>query len=207
MAQTTGHPLAKLLLAKLAEHANDNGVCHPSKELIAHDTEMAPSSVYKYLKLLNERKLAIPVEIEKTDQRTGRRYKVQGYQLAVSNLRSDPPRGNQSSSGQKYTPPRGRQFPRGRNANNEPSFEPSLKAVAFVAPLLTQRVEQLRREMGSHFDAYFQEARFEEEGPTIVVRSEMIRDWVNGKYIHLVHSALGPTCSVIAAEADLPTSD
>ncbi len=54
MKQLTGSPAAKLVLAKLADNANEQGLCWPSIDLIVEHTELAQSTVYKHLAKLEE---------------------------------------------------------------------------------------------------------------------------------------------------------
>ena len=50
--QVTGSPMAKLVLVKLADRADEDGECFPSIELIAHETEMAERTVRRHLDAL-----------------------------------------------------------------------------------------------------------------------------------------------------------
>jgi len=48
-AARVGHPGRKLVLLKLSDNANDEGVCWPSKNRVAQETELSTSSVKRYL--------------------------------------------------------------------------------------------------------------------------------------------------------------
>lgn len=49
-----GNPLRKLILIKLADQANDEGVCWPSYETIAHHCEITRRSVINHIKQLEK---------------------------------------------------------------------------------------------------------------------------------------------------------
>lgn len=44
-----GHPGKKLVLLKLADFSNDEGICWPSRRRLAEDTELSESSIKRYL--------------------------------------------------------------------------------------------------------------------------------------------------------------
>ena len=72
--QSVGSPMAKLVLLKLADHADEAGECFPSIERIATDTEMNERSVRRHLEVLEAAGLI--------DRRTRGRGKV--YRLNVA---------------------------------------------------------------------------------------------------------------------------
>jgi DNA-binding MarR family transcriptional regulator len=49
-----GNPLAKLIFLKLADHANDDGICWPSIRRIAEDAECDERTVRRRLRHLEE---------------------------------------------------------------------------------------------------------------------------------------------------------
>jgi len=51
-AARVGNPGRKLVLLKLADNANDHGICWPSAAHIANDTELSRDSVKRHLKVL-----------------------------------------------------------------------------------------------------------------------------------------------------------
>ena len=67
--QRTGSPARKLLLLVLANYADENGVCWPSQETLANDTEQSVDTVQR-----NAKKLAAAglVTIERRERKGGR---------------------------------------------------------------------------------------------------------------------------------------
>lgn len=51
-AARVGHPGRKLVLLKLADNANDQGICWPSMAHIAHETELSRDSVKRHIAVL-----------------------------------------------------------------------------------------------------------------------------------------------------------
>lgn len=49
-AARVGNPSRKLVLLKLADNANDDGICWPSAARIAHDTELSRDTVKRHIK-------------------------------------------------------------------------------------------------------------------------------------------------------------
>jgi hypothetical protein len=133
MKQITGSPAAKLVLAKLADNANEQGLCWPSIELIIEHTELGQSTVYKHLAKLEELGLIRPIDI------TVRGAPLKGFQLSVPEANRDiPPRGKHKTSiprgGNDFPPdektslPAGKTIPSGGTAyKDEPSVEPSVE--------------------------------------------------------------------------------
>ncbi|HEX4302849.1 MAG TPA: helix-turn-helix domain-containing protein [Rhizomicrobium sp.] len=127
MKQHTGSPAAKLVLVKLADNANEQGVCWPSIDLMVSHTELAQSTVYKHLAALESMGLIVPTEIVRKGQ------VVKAYQLTLPEENSEaiPPRGISKRSG-KTIPPDGipspldgKTIPPGGMHIEEPSIEPS----------------------------------------------------------------------------------
>lgn len=52
LSQTTGSPTSKLVLIKLADNANDEGMCYPSYQLISQHTELSKRSIMDHIKKL-----------------------------------------------------------------------------------------------------------------------------------------------------------
>ena len=75
--QTTGAARRKLLLLALATYADRIGVCWPSQETLARDTEQSVDTVQRQLEVLEKLKL---VERERMPKRRGQwqghRYKL-----------------------------------------------------------------------------------------------------------------------------------
>jgi len=64
--QRTGSPISKLVLLKLADNANDEGICWPALETIADHTELSRRTVQDHLNRLEGMGL-ITVEIRRAD--------------------------------------------------------------------------------------------------------------------------------------------
>ncbi|MEI9995111.1 MAG: helix-turn-helix domain-containing protein [Rhizomicrobium sp.] len=125
MKQLTGSPAAKLVLAKLADNANEQGLCWPSIDLIVEHTELAQSTVYKHLAKLEELGLIKSTEI------TVRGEPVKGFQLTVPGFEEKiPPRRKTKDAvlpGGIVSPPHGNSaLPGGILYKEEPSLEPSV---------------------------------------------------------------------------------
>lgn len=130
MKQITGSPAAKLVLAKLADNSNEQGICWPSIDLIVRHTELAQSTVYKHLAALEELGLISPIDIVvKGDLR-------KAFQLAIETVEIPPDGKNKKRippGGKAEIPPDGTDFPSGREQippdgipyKEEPSLEPS----------------------------------------------------------------------------------
>jgi DNA-binding transcriptional ArsR family regulator len=80
MEQRTGSPVAKLVLVKLADNANEQGICWPSVPLIMQHTELSERAVRKHLRALE---LAGLISVEKQSQNGHQTANV--YRLAVPN--------------------------------------------------------------------------------------------------------------------------
>jgi len=60
--QTLGDPEAKLLLLKLADQANDDGVCWPSQRTLERSTELSVRTIQRRQGYLVERGLLVVIE-------------------------------------------------------------------------------------------------------------------------------------------------
>ena len=128
MRQRTGSPAAKLVLAKLADNSNEQGLCWPSIELLVEHTELGQSTVYKHLALLEELQLIRPV-----DHIIAHGVVLKAFQLNIANASEKiPPRGKQKQvknaipPGGKTSPPAGISVPPAGMHIEEPSSEPSV---------------------------------------------------------------------------------
>jgi hypothetical protein len=127
MKQHTGSPAAKLVLVKLADNANEQGVCWPSIDLMVSHTELAQSTVYKHLAALEAMGLILPTEIMRKGQ------VVKAYQLTLPEENSEAitPRGISKRPGKTIppdgiaSPPDGKTIPPSGMHIEEPSIEPS----------------------------------------------------------------------------------
>lgn len=75
-----GNPLRKLILIKLADQANDQGVCWPSYETIAHHCEAGRRSVINHIKQLEKDGF---LRIEKTYDKETKQNKSNRYHLTI----------------------------------------------------------------------------------------------------------------------------
>jgi DNA-binding transcriptional MocR family regulator len=82
--QTTGSARRKLLLLALANYADKNGVCWPSQETLARDTEQSVDTVQRQLDVLERQKR---IQRERMPKRRGQ---WQGHRYKLS-LQTDPP--------------------------------------------------------------------------------------------------------------------
>jgi len=132
MEQHTGSPAAKLVLAKLADNANEQGFCWPSIELLIEHTELGQSTVYKHLTALEG--LGLIKALDALHPEHG--YAIKAFQIAVPEAWQEiPPRGKRKGAippGGKSIPPRGNKIPGGGKTippggipyKDEPSIEP-----------------------------------------------------------------------------------
>src|SRR6266567_4637367 len=88
MRQTTGSAGRKLLLLALANYADENGVCWPSQETLARDTEQSLDTVQRQLAALEKLKLLARVRMPK------RRGQWQGHRYTLSPQAGVAPQGH-----------------------------------------------------------------------------------------------------------------
>lgn len=132
MKQRTGSPAAKLVLAKLADNSNEEGLCWPSIDLLVEHTELGQSTVYKHLAALEEVGLITSVP---NFMRNG--VNLKAYQLTIPQEEEQIPPGGKVEKPKKAIPPKGNEIPPGGNdvlpagtpyieePSSEPSVEPS----------------------------------------------------------------------------------
>lgn len=77
-----GNPLRKLVLLKLADQANDEGLCWPSYETVAKACEVDRRSVIRHIKKLEEDGF---LRVEKVYDKEAKKNKSNRYHLTVSN--------------------------------------------------------------------------------------------------------------------------
>jgi hypothetical protein len=77
LSQTTGAARRKLLLLALANYADETGVCWPSQETLARDTEQSVDTVQRQLDVLEQLKLL------KRERMPKRRGQWQGYHYTL----------------------------------------------------------------------------------------------------------------------------
>lgn len=115
LEQETGSPTRKLVLLKLADQANDNGYCWPSKETIARHCEVHKKTVQK---LIAELEGLGYLSIQ--HRRDGTTNLSNAYYLHWGVGAQDSQGGLQHSQGWEHTTPRV-----GAQDSPEPSEEPS----------------------------------------------------------------------------------
>ena len=76
-----GNPLRKLVLLKLADQANDDGLCWPSYETIAKACEVDRRSVIRHIKKLEEDSF---LRIEKVYDKEAKKNKSNRYHLTIA---------------------------------------------------------------------------------------------------------------------------
>ena len=76
-----GNPLRKLVLLKLADQANDEGLCWPSYETIAKACEVDRRSVIRHIKKLEEDSF---LRIEKVYDKEAKKNKSNRYHLTIA---------------------------------------------------------------------------------------------------------------------------
>lgn len=87
--QKTGSPISKLVLLKLADNANDEGICWPSLETIAAHTELSRRTVQDHLARLEAMgKIAIEERKAETGASLANRYRLL---MAVEGAAAAPP--------------------------------------------------------------------------------------------------------------------
>lgn len=77
-----GNPLRKLVLLKLADQANDDGLCWPSYETVAKACEVDRRSVIRHIKKLEEDGF---LRIERVYDKKAKKNKSNRYHLTISN--------------------------------------------------------------------------------------------------------------------------
>jgi len=192
MEQITGSPAAKLVLVKLADNANEEGLCWPSVGLIVRHTELSERTVREHLRGLAENGL---VEVQARVTAKGQASNV--YQLNVPRQVNVRPLAATAPSPRSSRTPSLRQSHRRPAAAagpiEEPSIEPSLNPVPIVPHALTARAERLCQAIGkTKFDAWFGDVEFIEGSPVLVVAPSLCkRNWIAEKYFAELTRAFG----------------
>jgi hypothetical protein len=89
--QTTGAARRKVLLLALANYADENGVCWPSQETLARDTEQSVDTVQRQLNVLEKLK---HIQRERMPKRRGQ---WQGHRYKLPLQTDPPPRGQNAA--------------------------------------------------------------------------------------------------------------
>jgi len=195
--QATGSPLAKAVLARLAEHANaEKAQAWPSVGRIARDTEMSARSVIRYLAQLERMGLiTITARIEGAGQTSN---------LYTLNL---PPPDRQTEGGDTQSVPlrhRGRGPVTARQTHiDEPSIEPSMNLPAGVAAACAAGARRLADDLGEEkFLAWFGDAIIE-PGPPVTIRagSSIKARWMTQKFHSPLARAFGRDVVILAEGA------
>lgn len=120
MRQTTGAARRKLLLLALATYADPNGVCWPSQETLARDTEQSVDSIQRQLDVLEKLKLLNRSRMPK------RRGQWQGHRYQL------PLQGDRLPKGQNAA--RSRELRPGQTAKSTPAGPHSLRPKPSIEP-------------------------------------------------------------------------
>jgi hypothetical protein len=127
-----GNPIRKLILLKLADCANDEGVCWPSHDTIAKHAECSRKSVIRHMKVLEDSGM-----ISTSNQYRSNLQETNIYQLK---LRCD----NESTAG-TLSPVAGTMCPEVRTeSHTEPIKEPVIEPVSPVKAKPTKKLTKLQ---------------------------------------------------------------
>ena len=198
MRQVTGSPPCKLVLAKLADNAGDDGLAWPSIALITQHTELGQSTVYRHLAALQAKGLIEPTKIT-VHPGTSRAYTCDGWQLNVPaewrilGGRKTPAKGKSGPVAAKAIPVAGRPY------KEEPSLEPSMNPHSVAAPAFQARVDALRVAIGDQAYAdWFSDSEFFDSDPVrIVVPREFKRIRIKERFWDKVARVFGDDVLVL----------
>lgn len=87
--QVTGKTLSKFILMMLADRSNDEGVCWPSVERLARETEMSERSVVRHIASLEELGLLTVLRRNKGKEKKSNVYQLMIPEVTESHPRSD----------------------------------------------------------------------------------------------------------------------
>ena len=126
--QTTGAARRKVLLLALANYADETGVCWPSQETLARDTEQSVDTVQRQLDVLEKLKL---IQRERMPKRRGQ-WQGHRYKLALQTIQAlkgqNAVRFRDLRSGQAAISALTRPQSLRLKPSIEPSYEPSPKS-------------------------------------------------------------------------------
>lgn len=202
--QSCRSPVAKLILVKLADNANEEGYCWPSVALIVKHTGLSERAVRANLGSLEEDGL---IRIE--TRMTAHRGQISNaYQLAVSRADDASPAGGAGGrTSTVQTPPAPHAGPACTARTpirtvNEPAVNlPTWTQTGSDAPSMKARIAALRTELGKNFDAWFQEAKFSEGSPlAILLPNSFKANWVRGHFSGAIERVLGEDVVILAAD-------
>lgn len=125
MKSKLGNPIRKLVLIKLADNANDDGICWPSYRHIADQCEIDRKTAIRHVEWLEENKF-LSKQYRKDDER-GNKSNV--YRIDIASGTAHLGSQNTQPSGAESPPPSGTESPRTSN-----SFEPINEPVNYIAP-------------------------------------------------------------------------
>jgi len=194
--QNTGSSTAKLVLVKLAEHSDMNGLTYPSIKLMVRETELAQSTVYNCLRKLEALTLIERFVYKKRIPESGACIEIIAYRMNLPASITTSAERKQIPQNGIGIPPRGKIGLGSGNANSEPPMKSSLEAAAFVAPAIAARTERLISEIGqSKFDVWFAGAVFlDETPPRISLNGTFKLNWVRDKLRPAVERVFGEDC-------------
>jgi DNA-binding transcriptional ArsR family regulator len=204
--QDTGSPVAKLILVKLADNANEDGVCWPSVGLIVRHTGLSERAVRKHLGHLARLGLiSVEAEIGSKGQRSNR------YQLNVpppAPRAGGAPHRLQAAPAPRAPTPRHQVQGHKDRTSKEPLLnrsggEPRAPDGAAVAAALGEPGHTLLARLGpAQLAAWFEGARIEAGPPTrLVATTEMKANWIRNKFGRHLDVALPGGWEVVAAAA------
>jgi DNA-binding transcriptional MocR family regulator len=142
--QTTGAARRKVLLLALANYADDKGVCWPSQETLARDTEQSVDTVQRQLDVLEKRQL---LQRERMPKRRGQ---WQGHRYKLPLQVDLPPKGQNAARSNDLRPGRAAILAptRPQSLRLKPSIEPSYEPSRINAT--GDSAERLRAFQGKH---------------------------------------------------------
>lgn len=131
LKQRTGSPTLKAVLLAVANYVDEDGVCWPSQERLAYDTEITDRSVRDALKKLEEKGFLkrTPRFDEGYKRRTDLIQLIQTSHRKILPVDEPPEPDAKTTGSSRQKPPEGRSG----KPSVEPSVEPSVLAIARTA--------------------------------------------------------------------------
>jgi hypothetical protein len=185
--QRVGSPTTKLVLVKLADNANDDGMCWPSVATQAADTELSDRTITREIKRLESQDL---IRVEQRVTSRGQVSNVYYLNVPWTKVRKNAPPPVSVSGG---APTKGQRPPDSQSGDTltgsqghieNLQVEPSLNLAPPSAPPLSGRAGQLTKEFEpAQLAAWFGGVDFRDGPPlTIVLASRCKCSWVRDKF-------------------------
>jgi len=220
MEQRTGSPVAKLVLVKLADNANEEGICWPSVPLIVEHTELSDRAVRKHLRALEEAGLISVESRNNNGQQIANVYRLAvpwpasaGGSKAISKGRSTPLHDVQPPLHLVPVGPARRAAPTlhdvqgNKNRHLEPSKNPRTRERLPDGPLAVA----LKNAIGPGlFGSYFADAQFVEgdgKPNKLLLANEFIRSRVATRYGLQVRKVMGDDVEIDLISPSSPAAD